>query len=87
MFDKNFHIHYIGVRERKDGKIKKKAKIKLSTLVFFTVIYMYLVVLIVYTKFEDCSTHRYRADKIAKLLERKKNGQIKGLISHMRLIL
>ena len=34
----------------------KKAKINLSTLVLFTVIH--LVVLIVYTKFEDCSTYR-----------------------------
>ena len=73
------------MRERKEGKIKKKVKIKLSTLVLFTVIY--LVVLIEYTKFEDCSTHRYGADKMAKLLERKKNGQIKGLISHMWQIL
>ena len=73
------------MRERKEGKIKKKAKIKLSTLVLLTVIY--LVVLIVYTKFEDCSTYRYGADKMAKLLERKKNGQIKGLISNMWLTL
>ena len=35
---------------------KKKAKVNLSTLVLFTVIH--LVVLIVYTKFEDSSTHR-----------------------------
>ena len=51
-----FHFHYIGVRDSKRKKKKKKAKINLSTLVLFTVIN--LVVLIVDTKFEDCSTHR-----------------------------
>ena len=55
IFDENFHIHFIGVRDRKK-KQKKKAKIKLSTLILFTVIH--LVVLIVYTIFEDCSNHR-----------------------------
>ena len=44
---KNFNIHYMGVRDSK-RKIKKKAKINLSTLVLFSVIH--LVVLIVYTK-------------------------------------
>ena len=32
-------------------------------------------------------TYRCSADKMVKLLERKKNGQIKVLISHMWLIL
>ena len=44
-------------------------------MVLFTVIHF--VVLIVYTKFEDCSTYRCLADKMEKLLERKKNGQNK----------
>ena len=56
MFDENFHIHYIGARDSKKEKLKKKAKINLSTLVSFTVIHS--VVLIVHTKFEDSSTHR-----------------------------
>ena len=54
IFDKKFHMHYLGVRDGK--RKKKKAKLYLSNLVLFTVIH--LVVLIVYTKFEDCSTHR-----------------------------
>ena len=37
IFDENFHIHYIGVRDRK-RKIEKKAKINLSTLVLFSVL-------------------------------------------------
>ena len=45
-----------GVRDRKKEKLKKKAKVNLRTMVFFSVIH--LVVLIVYTKFEDSSTHR-----------------------------
>ena len=40
----------------KKEKIEKKAKLNLSTLALFPV--MHLVALIVYTKFEDCSTHR-----------------------------
>ena len=51
MFDENFIIHYIGVRDRKKENRKKKAKINLSTLVLFSVIH--LVVLIMYTKFKD----------------------------------
>ena len=42
--------------EKKDN-IEKEGKKNLSTLVLFTLIH--LVALIVYTKFEDCSTHRY----------------------------
>ena len=47
---------FITLERKKKGKIKKKAKLNLSTLVLFTV--MHLVVLIVYTKFEDSSTNR-----------------------------
>ena len=43
-------------REIEKGQIVKKAKINLSILVLFTVIHF--VVLLVYTKFEDSSTHR-----------------------------
>ena len=39
----------------KRKKLKKKARINLNTLVLFTVIH--LVVLIVYTKCEDCRTY------------------------------
>ena len=86
IFDENFHIHCIGLRDRKKEKIEKEGKkINLCTLVLFTVIH--LVVPIVYIKFEDCSTYRCLADQMEKMLERKKNGQIKGLISHMWLIL
>ena len=56
IFDENLHMHYLGVRDGKRKKIKKKTKLNLSTLVLFRVIH--LVVLIVYTKFEDCSSHR-----------------------------
>ena len=73
------------MRDRKREKIEKKAKVNLSTLVLFSVIH--LVVLIVYTKIEDSSTHRCLADKMEKNLERKKNGQIMGLISYMWLFL
>ena len=52
IFDENFHNYYLGVRDRK----RKKEKLNLSTLVLFTV--LHLVVLIVYRKVEDCSTHR-----------------------------
>ena len=55
IFDKNFHMHYLEVKDRKE-KIEKEGKIKSRHLGLFTLIH--LVVLIVFTKFEDCSTHR-----------------------------
>ena len=60
-------------------------KINLSILVFCPTIY--LATLKLYTKFEDFGSHRCReiCDR-NNLLERKKNGQIKGMISR-RLIL
>ena len=48
-------IIYIGVRDRKKKNRKKRKKI-LSTLGLFSVIH--LVVLILYTKFEDSSTSK-----------------------------
>ena len=57
IFDKKNPICITLESERwKKEKNRKKAKLNLSTLVLFPV--MHLVVLIVYTKFEDCSTHR-----------------------------
>ena len=66
--------------------MEKEGKINLSILIFFPTIY--LAMLKVYTKFEDFGSHRSReiCDRNL-LLERKKNGQIKGLISRRRLIL
>ena len=55
IFDENFHIHYLGVRDRKREN-RKKAKINLSTLVLFSVIH--LVVLIVYTKFKEPGSNK-----------------------------
>ena len=45
----------LGVTDSKSGKQKKKANINLGTLVLVSVIH--LVVIIVYTKFGDSSTH------------------------------
>ena len=51
IFDTNFPMYHIGVRDGKMEKWKKKAKINHSILVFFPTIY--LAPLKVYTKFED----------------------------------
>ena len=51
IFDTNFLMYYIGVRDGKKQKWEKKAKINLSILIFFPTIY--LTTLKVYTKFED----------------------------------
>ena len=64
----------------KEKTIEKEGKINLGTLFFFSLIQ--LVVLNVYT-----STHRCWTDYDGKILERKKNGQIKWLINHMWLII
>ena len=55
-FDTNFPMYYIGVRDGKKEKCKKKAKINHRILVFFLTIN--LAPLKVYTKFEDsgCNT-------------------------------
>ena len=78
-------VYYIGVRDGKKEKWKKKANINLTILIFFPTIY--LATLKVYTKFKAFGSHRSReiCDKF--LLERKKNGKIKGMISRRRLIL
>ena len=49
---------YIGVRDGKMEKWKKKPKINLGILIFFPTIY--LATLNVKTKFEDCGSHRSR---------------------------
>ena len=51
IFDTNFPMYYIGVRDGKKEKWKKKAKINHRILVFFPTIY--LATLKVYTKIED----------------------------------
>ena len=51
-------MYYIGVRDGKKEKWKKKAKINLSILSFFPIIYS--ATLKVYTKFEDFRSHRSR---------------------------
>ena len=81
IFDTNFPMYYMGVR---DGKKKKMVKINLSILVFCPTIY--LATLKVYKKFKDSGSHRSR--EICNIwLERKQNGQIKETVSIRRLIL
>ena len=78
IFDTNFPMYYIGVRDGQKEKWKKKAKINHSILIFFPTIY--LAPLKVYTKFEDSGSHRSR-DFCDRNFIGEKNGQIKGLIS------
>ena len=58
MFDANFPMYYIGVRDGKKEKWKKKAKIILSILIFFPTIL--LATLNKYTKFGDFGSYRSR---------------------------
>ena len=68
----------------KNENWKKKAKINHSILVFYPTIY--LAPLKVYIKFEDSGSHRsLDFCDIIFLLERAKNGQIKGTINRRRL--
>ena len=53
IFDTNFPMYYIGVRE---GKMEKEGKINHRILIFFPTIY--LAPLKVYTKFEDSGCNR-----------------------------
>ena len=56
IFDTIFPMYYIGVRDGKKQKIKKKAKNNLSILIFFPTVY--LATLKVHSKFEDFGSHR-----------------------------
>ena len=86
IFDTNFPMYYIGVRDGIMQKWKKKARINLSIWIFFPTIY--LAALNVSTKFEDFGSHRSGKTLLQKfLLERMKNKQMKGMISGRRLIL
>ena len=58
IFDTNFPMYYIGVRDGKKEKWKKMVKINLSILVFCPTIY--LATLKVFKKFEDSGSHRSR---------------------------
>ena len=51
-------MYYIRVRDGKNEKWKKKAKIEHSILIFYPTVY--LATLKVYTKFEDSGCHRSR---------------------------
>ena len=52
----NFPMHYIGVKDGKNIKWKKSAKIKISILIFLYTIYF--ATLKVHTKFEDPGSNR-----------------------------
>ena len=56
IFDRKFPIYCIGVKEGKNKKWKKKAKIKISILIFLYTIYF--TTLKAHTKFEDPGSNR-----------------------------
>ena len=58
LFDTNFPMYYIGVRDGKNEKWKEKVKINLSILVFCPTIY--LATLQVHKKFEDWLSQKLR---------------------------
>ena len=58
IFDTNFLMYYIGVRDGKKEKWKKMVKMNLIILVFCPTIY--LATLKMYKKFEDSGSHRSR---------------------------
>ena len=70
-----FGLTYIGVRDRKKEN-KKNAKENLSTLGLFSI--KHLVVLILYTKFEDSSTSKCRADIMKHFIGKKEKWTNKG---------
>ena len=65
----------------KKGKIEKEGKKYLSTLVLFTWLSSLCIQYLKTVAIKDAELIRW------KKMERKKNGQITGLISHMWLIL
>ena len=69
-------IFIILEREKEKVKQKKNAKLSLNTLVLFSVIQ--LVILILYIKFEDSSTHRCLADMMENFTGKKEKWTNKG---------
>ena len=78
IFDTNFPMYYTWVRDWKKEKWKKKAKINHSILAFFPTIYMYLVLLKVYTKFEDSGSNRSQDFSDGNFYWREKKWTNKG---------
>ena len=78
-------MYYIGVRDGKKEKWKKKAKINLSILIFFPTIH--LATLKVYKNLKTLALIEAEKSVTEILLERKKNGQINRMIHRRRLIL
>ena len=77
-------MYYIRVKEGKN-ELKKEGKMRISILIsIYTVHFAYLKV---YTKFENTGSNKSReiCDRNFHQKE-KKNEQIKGLISNMRLL-
>ena len=81
-FWRKFPICITWVRDGKIRKNGKKGKTNVSFLFFFPT--QYFAILNVYTKFKDSGSHRSR--EICDM-ERKKNGQIKGRIRSLRILL
>ena len=81
-FDTNFPMYYIGVRDGKKEKWRKMVKINLSILVFCSTIYLATLKCI-----RNLKTGSHRSREICNWLERKKNKQIKEMVSIRTLIL
>ena len=56
MFDKNFHIHYIGVTDGKTTMWKKNGKTNTGHLIFYYTIHLDTVYM--YIKFEEAGINR-----------------------------
>ena len=81
--EKNVYMYYIRVKEGKNEKLKKEGKMRISILIsIYTVHFAFLKV---YTKFENTGSNRSWEICDRNFHWRKKNEQIKGLISNMRL--
>ena len=82
IFDrKNVHMYYIRVKEGKNEKLKKENKMRISILI--SIYTLHFAFLKVYTKFENTGSNRSWEIWQKFPLERKKNEQIKGLISNI----
>ena len=75
-------MYYIKEKEGKNENLKKEGKMRISILI--SIYTVHFAILKMYTKFENTGSNRNReiCDRNF-LLERKKNEQIKGLISNM----
>ena len=74
-------MYYIREKEGKNENLKKEGKMRIGILI--SIYTVHFAILKMYTKFENTGSNRTEKSVTEISMEKKKNEQIKGLISNM----